>query len=423
MKGVWIGLITEIFIYSIIKPFIVNSEIASICFIGINFLIFIICIVNYKKGFRELFYSAYSIRLLAMFWDVYFRHIYILPHSGKDSEGFLHSAFMVANDISLLKANIYGDMYSKFLGILFYLTSFERLIGQYINVLLGITIVVIVYKILCLLAVNEKTVIKVVALASFFPHGIIFSAILLRENLISFFVILSFFYFARWYKGNSVVNIIMSLLSIAAASLFHSGIIGVLSGYGFMYMFYKPDKNKLFFSKKSIMYFIIFVIIFFLLFNQLSHMFLGKFDKIQGANDIINTANSRLGGGAYLTHLKTESTWQLFLFSPIMMFYFLTSPLPLDWRGLNDVISFVLDGFIYFILMGYCIANTKKCINKNPILFSLLIILFFVIFTFGIGVHNSGTALRHRHKIFYLILVFFGLTIDYKKTNNYRASK
>ena len=91
-----------------------------------------------------------------MFWDVYARDIFVFPSSGADSEGFLLSATRIANDLGLIKSSIYGGVYSKILGGLFYITSTERLLGQYINVLLGITIIVIIYNILTILGINEK---------------------------------------------------------------------------------------------------------------------------------------------------------------------------------------------------------------------------------------------------------------------------
>lgn len=422
MKLAWIGLIVQLLFLILVKPFISDTESAVICLIGINALILLLGIIRYEKGFRELFYSAYVLRVVAMFWDVYGRSIYTLPHSGTDSEDFLHSAILVANDLSLLKGNIYGDIYTKILGVLFYITDPERVIGHYINVLLGVTTIIIVYKILSLLDINKKTMTTAILLVSFFPHGIIFSSILLRENFVSIFVTASLYYFIKWYKHKRNLNMWISFLCLAAASWFHSGVIGIAIGYVFMYMFYNHNTNRFSFSLKSILVLIIFVIVSIFVFTQLEDVLLGKFDTIDGINDVFNTANTRVGGSSYLTGLKAKSTWQLILFSPIMMFYFLVSPLPMDWRGINDIISFSADGFIYFIFLVYGIANAKKHIGKKPILIGILIMIIIVVFTFGIGVQNAGTALRHRHKIFNLIIVFCAIIHDSKEAEKYETN-
>lgn len=415
MLPVWIGLIIEILFFNLLKPFIPDTEVAVIGLISINSMILLLNIGKYKKGLRELLFSAYSLRVVAMFWDIYGRHIYPLPHSGNDSEGFLYSATLVANDLSLLKGNIYGDIYTKILGILFYFTSPERLIGQYLNVILGLTTIIITYKILSLLSINEKTVMISIALISFFPHGIIFSAILLRENFVSMLVTASLYYFIKWYKQKGSINSIISFLSLATASWFHSGVIGIAAGYAFMYMFYERKTGKLSFNTKSILVFIALVLVGVLLFTQLNDVLLGKFDRIDGVNDIVSATGSRAGGSSYLTGLKANSIWQLIYVAPIMMFYFLVSPLPMDWRGMNDIISFFADSLMYLILLVYSAGNVKKHLGKSPIFLCILIIILIVVFTFGIGVQNAGTALRHRHKIFNVIIVCFALIHDSKK--------
>lgn len=422
MLSVWVGLIIEVLFFSLLKTFIHDTEVAIICLISINAMILLVSIGKYKRGLREVLFLAYTLRVVAMFWDVYGRYFYPLPHSGNDSEGFLYSATLVANNLNLLKGNIYGDIYTKILGVLFYLTSPERLIGQYINVLLGISVIILIFKTLSLLEINEKTKMISIALISFFPHGIIFSSILLRENFITMFVAISLYCFVKWFKQGKIIYSILSFLSLAAASWLHSGVIGIVIGYAFIYMFYDRETERLSFNTKSILVFVAIVSVGVLVFTQFSVILLGKFDKIDELNDIVSATNSRAGGSSYLTGLKANSIWQLIYVGPIMMFYFLVSPLPMDWRGMNDIISFFADSLIYFMLLAYSIRNGRRYIGKSPILLSILIMILVVVFTFGIGVQNAGTALRHRHKIFNVIVVFFALIHDFTKNENFKSN-
>jgi len=418
MLLVWIGFIVEVMFFNVLKSFIHDTEVVAIYLISINILILLIAIGKYKKGLREIIFSAYSLRIAAMFWDVYGRNIYPLPHSGNDSEGFLYTATLVANDLSLIKGDIYGDIYTKILGVLFYLTSTERLIGQYLNVLLGISTIVIIYRILSLLEINEKTTMLSIILISFFPHGIIFSAILLRENFITMFVSVSLYYFIKWCRQGKFIFSILSFLNLAAASLFHSGVIGIAVGYIFIYMFYDRKTDKLSFKLKTVLVFIAIILSGVLVFTQLSDVFLGKFDNIDSLNDVVSATEGRAGGSSYLVGFKANSSWQLIYVAPVMMFYFLVSPLPMNWRGINDIISFFADSIIYFILLVYSIRNGRKYIGKSPILIGILIMILVVVFIFGIGVQNAGTALRHRHKIFNIIVVFFALIHDLTEKEN-----
>ncbi len=423
MKIAWIGLLIEVMLFFLIKPFMTDFELVVIFFIGINVLFVAISIGKYEKKLRGLFYSAFIIRISAMLWDVYARSIFIFPGSGDDSEGFFLAASRIAKDLSLIKDKIYGGLYSKILGVLFYITAPERLLGQYINVLLGITIIIIIYKILILLGVNERTKRFSVFLISFFPNAVIYSGILLRENFITFFVVVSFYFFIKWYKEGIYKYVFYSITLLLLASSFHSGVIGIAVGYVFMYMFYSHDTKDLRFNNKTIFIFILFVIISYFVYVKYSNVFMAKFSSVEEVEDICITANSRRGGSAYLMGLKIDSWWKIILFSPIKMFYFLVSPLPMDWRGIRDIITFFIDGIVYFYLSVYSFHNLRKTKRQKPLLVSIAIILLVPIFIFGIGVTNTGTAMRHRHKIFPIIIAFYAIIADSKKKDEESSLK
>src|SRR5699024_6112121 len=114
------------------------------------------------------------------------------------------SSLQVSNDMSLLSEQIYGGLYSKVLGIIYFLGPSDRILGQYINVLLGFTVIILVWKILTELRLDKKVKIISLIIMTLFPSGIIFSSIFLRESLISLFVTLSFYNFVKWYKTNKV---------------------------------------------------------------------------------------------------------------------------------------------------------------------------------------------------------------------------
>lgn len=119
--------------------------------------------------------------------------------------------------------------------------------------------------------------------------------------------------------------------------------------------------------------------------------------------------------------LKIDTWWKMILFSPIKMFYFLVSPLPMDWRDIRDIITFFIDGIIYFYLTVYSFHNLRKVKTQKPLLIGIAIILLVSIFIFGVGVTNTGTAMRHRHKIFPIIVTFYAIVVDSKK-NDKRSS-
>lgn len=414
----WIGFLISILVLSLLKPLIYDFEVVVMIIISINIPLVVFAISSeFKKGLRELILFAYFIRIATMLWDIYAKKIYMLPHSGRDTEGFFKSAELISNNITLINEPIYGGVYSKFLGVLFYISHSERLLGQYINVLLGITIIIIIYKILRLLKINNKVLNISILLIAFFPHAIIFSGILLRENIICMFVVTSLYFFVKWYINGYIKNFFLSLLCIVAASIFHSGTIVISIGYLFMFMFFKHKKNKFVFDIKSILFFLSFIFITWTLFvfTHVDDFIFYKFDKVNEINDLYDVASSRAGGSAYLNGLTINSLWELIAYAPIYMFYFLTSPLPMNWRGLNDILSFFMDGLIYFMLISYSLLNLNRInIKEKPIIFGILIMLLITVFVFGIGVQNAGTALRHRHKLLPIFIMFFAIIADSK---------
>lgn len=400
----WIALIIEIMILSIINPLLIDIETAVVILIGINILFVLFSFKKYTIKYTLIFTIAYFIRIIAMFWDKYGRSVFIFPNSGADSVGFYNIAEQISNNLELLETKVYGGLYSKINGILFYFTKSEILLGQYINVMLGITIIVILYKTLTLLNIEDSIKKKAVLLLSLFPQAIISSAIFLRENYITLFLLLSFYYFIKWYLKGEVKNIIINLICVLIASIFHSGVIFIAIGYLFMYMVYERESRRVHISRKTIGLFIVFSGIVFILVNYYGDTFFVHFNQVDDITDIYSKVNSRIGGSAYLINLKIDAIWKLILYSPIKIFYFLIAPLPWDWRGFNDILTFFIDSLIYFYLIFTSFKKIKKTGSRDPLILGVLIILLIPTFTFGIAVSNAGTAMRHRHKLLPIII-------------------
>lgn len=248
-----------------------------------------------------------------MFWDKYGRSVFRFPGSGGDSVGFYNIAEQVSNNLKLIETEVYGGLYSKINGILFYFTKPEILLGQYINVMLGITIIVILYKILTLLNIEDSIKKKAVLLLSLFPQAIISSAGFLRENYITLFLLLSFYYFVKWHLNGEVKNIIINLMCVLIASIFHSGVIVIAVGYLFVYMVYERETRRVQISRRTVGLFILFSAIVFILVNYYGDTFFAHFNQVDDIEDIYSTANSRMGGSAYLINLKIDAIWKLIL--------------------------------------------------------------------------------------------------------------
>jgi len=129
------------------------------------------------------------------------------------------------------------------------------------------------------------------------------------------------------------------------------------------------------------------------------------------------------GGSAYLTWINPDSTTQALLFSPLKMFYFLFSPIPLDWRGIGDIFGFCLDSSIHFFLFFIIISGMKyiKYKRDNTLVKFFVISALITAFIYAYGVSTAGTAMRHRTKIVPVLIVAAAISYSYK--DKYKKDK
>ena len=410
MLKLWIVFFIELLIMALFKSIIANAEDLAVIFVLLHVFVSIIIIFSFPKKYTLIYLFAFLIRFLALLWDLNMTHIFVLPNSGADSEMFYNQALTVSNNLSLWNEFLNGGIYSKLMGTLFYFVGASRILGQYINVLLGFSTILVIHKTMNLLNLNKKTKYIVVILASFFPNSIVMSAIFLREIIPTFFVAASVYYFVKWYKQNKLGNIISSFILLFLASAFHSGVIAISIGYIFGFIFYNKKENRLRFSRYSILSFIIILLFLISTFTLFDDYIFGKFKSIDEISDIYNTANRRLGGSAYLVGLTMNNPIQFALFTPLKGFYFIASPLPFDWRGFMDSFTFFSDSLLYLVILFFMFKNYKNLKNNKNLMLFLVIALISSIIIFGIGVGNAGTAVRHRQKLVPLFLILFSIS-------------
>lgn len=417
MRYVWSFFLLEILIYALLKPFISDHEVGLLILIALNIVAVLVFITKFQGVFRFLFFIGFTIRFFIMMIDIYMRGIISIPHSGADTEGFLRRASEISGNFEMIIQSKY-EFFIKVVSILFTITENERIIIQYLNVLLGFTAIYLMYLILKKINISRKNMMVGMFIVTFFPHSVFFSGILLREMLSTFFVVSSLYFLVKWYKNNSPHNFVLSMAMILISALFHSGVIGLLLMHIFILIFYKSRTKKLLFSFKSVGMFLIISVFLVSFFGYYEWYELAIFRKlnIESIEDVFDASASRAGGSAYLVGLSINNVFQFLIYGPIFMFYFISSPLPINWRGLNDVMSFSLDGIYYLGTSLYIIFNYKKIpTNKRVLILILIIGLFGALFIFSTGVQNSGTALRHRHKLFFVFTLILIFIKEYKE--------
>lgn len=417
MVSALVSLAVYALISFIIKDKGFDLEILSLIFVVINSIILMIALSLKTKNFEYylLLISGYLFRLMAMFWDIYARAIYILPHSGSDTEGFYSQGLTIAGDLSQFNKTHMGA-YANFLGFVFRIFGDQRILAQYINVLLGMCIIILTYKILILLDVNKNTQKIIMLLIVFFPQAIIFSAILLRENLVSLGLIFVVYYFIRWYKNGNIADMIFSYVWLLIATYFHSGVFAAFLPLALVYSFYDHKSNILKPSKKSFLLLVFFSIMTVALYLALGNILLSKFGgNIDLTSDksyqVISFSNPEVGS-RYLTWIQYNNIFDIIIYSPLKVFYFLFSPIPLDWRNVMDVITFAMDSLVYLILCIFIIRNMKYMGERKIMILTLAAIFIIIAITFAYGTIAAGTAVRHRNKIYCILLIIFAVVAN-----------
>lgn len=418
LPAIWMSFFFIIVILAVINLFSSSYEILSFTAVFIHAVIVLIVLGTTPKLLRAIFIWAFLLRLFLLIWDLYARNIFPLPNSGRDSEMYYYFSIKIYEDISLISNPVRGGIYSKLIGTLFFIIGPMRMFAQYINVLLGLFVVITIHKTVSLLEINHRTTKAILLIAAFFPNSLMMSAIFIREIIPTFFVALSLYYCIRWYRFENLTNMLLSLVFLAIAILFHTGILGIFIGYSFFYLFYKKQNNKFQFNSQSIAAFAFIACIALIAVSVLGDSLYYKFREIEEMEDVFHITNKRLGNSVYLTALSINSPVEMILYGPIKTFYFLTSPLPMNWRGSMDILTFIMDSVLFMWVILYFLFNRKTFINRRPLIHGIVLVLICVSFIYGIGVSNSGTAVRHRQKLVPLFTVLYAVMLHERKDFN-----
>lgn len=325
------------------------------------------------------------------------------------------------HDVALSHSGLFADSeshytnYTRIVSFIYVLTDDSRWFAQFMNLSLGVMTLVYIRRILCVLCVRDDYAKRMLLVAALMPFLNIYSVVLLREAWVTFFIVLSLYYFVRWYLklGNGGILIVKCIASVVIAMWMHSGVIGILLGYFLAFIFYYRDKDKVRISKSSYVGLFFLVVIFFVLIFNLDTLF-SKLN-VEDFGEYAETKSSGEGGDSdYLTWLDLSSPSKLLLYLPLKMFYFLFSPIIIDWRGVNDVAAFVLDSSVY-IVISWVILTRKVAVSQYRLLKRFLLLsIIITIILFSFGTSNTGTAIRHRAKICSFLLITASISTEKK---------
>lgn len=411
----------------IFKSFI-NNELVSNILVAFNSILIIFYIFHYIKNeiAKIIFFTSFLLRLFLLYIDYYGKELVYVFHSGGDSERFYIWGIDISKDLNLINVISYTK-YTDFLGILYWIIGDQRFFSQFINLILGVWSIFVFYKILDLFNFEQTRKLFFLALYAFYPQNIIFSSILLREELVQFFFIYSLLFFSKWLMTNNRINIFITILFILLCSLFHSGMLVALLFYGYMFLFLDLTTHKFKYSFKRLALFFIFSSLSLAIIAHDPSIFNEKLGILQPDENNLSfiekyQANSGIeeGGSNYLSNYEINSAVDLIFFVPLKLIYFVFSPMPYDIRGVGDLTAILIDTSFFYFLMFKIFRSRKLIINSN---FRILPKIFFILFLavslgFALGTGNSGTAMRHRAKIFPALIMVVVFIESIKEDKN-----
>ena len=366
----------------------------------------------YKKYIVPLS-LGYLFRIVLLFYDVYTNNPLHLPLVGgalsSDPLRFYNAAIGYTQGTE----TTYGGFFPRLLGFIFSLTGISRLWAEFIVLIFSVLTIFVFAKIVDDLDIPVSYRRAGVSLICLLPNYAFLSAVLRRETIITFFVALSTKYFINWLRGKGGNKaFVLAFVFALGASLFHGATGLIAISYIFVRIIYSPTRKKYILEAKNIIGALVFFALFLFIYARFGTVFFGKIESRLSTGSLSSTRDA--GGSSYAQYVGDARTpLRMLIFAIPRFMYFMFSPFPWQWRGIGDIITFLLSSCVYlYIIINSIryIRRTAKDEENRSIVVALLIVALLSAVVFSWGVTNTGTATRHRDKFIAIYAVLFSLS-------------
>ena len=368
-------------------------------------LIFTIAFIYDTEHIKKLSYLrtpiriGYYLRLFLLFFDLYGQWIFILPNSGEDANVFYGWAQNYMKNGGWTRT-----VFPKVMGFIMHYVGQSRLYMQFLVMLCSMVSICVFAYILYDLDIAYNVKYRAVAIICMLPNFAILSSIFLRESIVTMLLTLSIVSFILWLQGAPFYCFFFAIAFDLMAAIFHSGTAGLILGYMVVLLLY--DRRWKRFHANFVNIFPVALMCLFLTFMYFNYAeaFLGKMLGLETLSDVANTTD--VGGSSYAAYVgNSSSIGSMIIYTIPRIVYFLFSPFPWQWRGIQDIIAFLFSSMFYIWATKDAIAYIRYNYKNRTMVIALLIVLSCVVFVFAWGVSNTGTATRHREKL----VIIFGL--------------
>lgn len=384
------------------------ADIAGFTLILLIFFITFLLTIRYPKV-SKILYFALCIRVFTLLIGHY---LITLPDSTRDANSFADYALLLSQDGFIGVIEKYpgpsARFISWFVAIFYSLFGESVLMAKSITLIFGVSSVFLSWKLANKLW-GYKIASRIGWTMALFPSLILYSALVMREAYVCFFLIVAIYGIVDWSKTKKVKSIVISMLGFYCSTFFHGAT--ALGGIVFIVIIIVVITKDFINSSKYfrlrlidlvLLIFFSYIVVLFVS-NQISIPYIENFDYITDLEIILRKSNIGISGNASYpewTILKTEI--EILYKIPIKSLYFLFAPFPWDIKSTKHLIG-VFDGFLYLILITIILKNIKE-IWQNPTLRIILLMLIIYIAAFSVGVGNFGTGIRHRSKFAFMFI-------------------
>ena len=248
-----------------------------------------------------------------------------------------------------------------------------------------------------------------------FPNLIRFSSYFAnREPMLMLFMLLYLKYSYRYYEDCKLGSLLLSILFLIPAMILHTSMIAMMA---LTVLIILTRKSRIASSKIGILAKIVLaagmVMVFaYMLVNDIGTEKFG----VSGGVELSIAGISRVGNmsaqgrAAYLQGFTSKNPWMLLLYLPVRIVYFLFTPFVWMVSEAVDLLG-LFDALLYMFLTVYVFKKmraqrrTPEKSRADRFVILLLLLLIIMVTMFAAVTSNYGTAIRHRCKLFPIILL------------------
>ena len=255
------------------------------------------------------------------------------------------------------------QVYSKIVAYIYILFGPIMRIPVFYNIMASVLADVFFFKVLVELRIQPKYIKLFTVIFMLLPWRNVLSMFMVREAFPTFLVVISIYFYIRWWKYSKEKFFIYAIISSIFSMAFHSGLVAIPTVIMISYILYDPSQSKWIFNFKTVYKLIAIVLVIGIILTVFGDVILYKFalvfsseaDLSEWSNRIINGAGSN-----YLADFSYARINDVILQLPLRMVYLLFSPMPWDWRGISDVLAFGIDSSVYLLGIGFAIIKMGR---------------------------------------------------------------